>query len=476
MTPSDSLSPAGTLATFLVALIVIPLIFGMVLKAPKLVVLGFVGILFMFSDSTWGQLTVETTVYSRGTGMFYFSLLNLALLVAGFAVLCKKLATPGSPQLAAPIGKYFAALIFLVFSHIVIGLIQGIDLNVILGYNGIINILNMLVFTYLVIMAFKTDRDHVHLLLTIIALAGIRSVFGLVRYMWFGGDSANPYRNFEQMDIRIVFFDIGDNFVASLAAFCAAWLLISPQSRISALKRLLLLAFLVLQIAAVALSFRRSSLIGLALMFGLLLYRLPARQRIVFALFAAGFLTAIATVFFQQRLQFAGDESRGILSSLIYDIAPDRSLENNRFYELYAAAQSLRGHWLFGLGSWGSFTGDSEILDYHFGRFDFVHSGFGHIVLKAGLVGLVLFCSILFAYSAYYFRYRKFLTGNALLVADTGYAGFLFWVPTLLIGTPIIEIRSMLLLGLTLAMPFVAVGLERHKSYAYTSRNHYAVA
>jgi hypothetical protein len=45
-------------------------------------------------------------------------------------------------------------------------------------------------------------------------------------------------------------------------------------------------------------------------------------------------------------------------------------------------------------------------------------------------------------------------------------------MPTLLIGTPIIEFRTMLLIGLTLALPFVAVGLETH----YKASSRYAAA
>jgi hypothetical protein len=329
---------------------------------------------------------------------------------------------------------------------------------------------------YLVVIAFKTERDHQNLLLCIIALAGARALFGLVRYVFFGGDAANPYKNFEQMDIKIYFFDIGDNFIASLAAFCAAWLLTSPQARLSTLKRVALLAFLALQIAAVALSFRRSSLLGLAFMFSLLIFRLPSRQRLLVAVFAAGFLSVIAAVFFQHRLQYAGDAPGGILSSLIYDIAPSKNMDDNRFYELYAAAKSLGDNWLFGLGTWGTFTGDQDILSYHFGRFDFVHSGFGHIVLKTGVVGLVLFCCILASYISYYLKHRRFLSGNALLIADAGFAGFLFWIPSLLVGTPIIEFRTMLLLGFTLALPFVAVGMKRYTTRGYTSNNNYVAA
>ncbi len=53
-------------------------------------------------------------------------------------------------------------------------------------------------------------------------------------------------------------------------------------------------------------------------------------------------------------------------------------------------------------------------------------------------------------------RYRSHYRGNHALLADAGLAGLLFWLPTLLVGTPIIEFRTMLLLGFTLALPFLA--------------------
>jgi hypothetical protein len=473
------MTTAGSLGTLLLSLIVIAFIVASVIQTPKLVVLGFLCVLFLFADSTYGSLDAEGSIYGRGSGMFYFSLLNLALLVSGFAVLCKKLATPESQPLAQPMAKYFLGFVLLMFAHVVVGLVLGKELNVILGYSGFLNVLNMLVFMYLVIEAFKNGDDQQKLLFAIIALASIRAVFGLIRYAAFGGDTANPYKNLDNLDIKLVFFDIGDNYIVSMGAFCAAWLMTSPEARISGVRRIAVFGLLLLQVAAVALSFRRSSLIGLGLMFALLVYRLPGRQRLIFTLFAAGFLSAIAVVFFQQRLQFTNDgaASGGILSSLLFDVSPSKSIEDSRFYELYAAATSLGSLWPIGLGSWGTFTGDEEILFYHYGRMDFIHSGFGHIVLKAGAIGLLLFCGLLYAYASHYFKTRKYLSGYALLMSDAGFAGFLFWFPTLLIGTPIIESRTMMLIGLTLAMPFVAVRVGNQKLYAYSNlRNHYAAA
>jgi len=473
MTPA--LTPFEVYTNLVVALFVIPIVFGIFIKAPQLVVLGFIGVLFGFSDSTWGQLEIENTIYSRGAGMFYFSLLNLILLATGIAALLKRLANPQLPQLAPSMGKYLAAFIFLLAGHTVVGLMQGIDLDVILGHRGILNVINMMVFMYLVIMAFESPKDTQKLLLAILAIAAIRAIFGAVRYFAFDGDTANPYRNFEGLNIKIFFFDISDNFVASLGAFCAAWLLTSPEAKLSWFKRSLLFAFLILEVAAVALSFRRSSLIGLGLMFAFLFLRLPGKRKFLFALIAAGLLTVVASVFYEQRLQFNNNDS--LLSSLLYDITPDRGIRNSRFYELYAAAESMDGNWLFGRGTWGTFSGDRDRLSYHGNDFSFVHSGFGHMLLKTGIVGLLLFCGLLTAYITFYLRHRKYLAGNALLIADAGFAGFLFWIPTLLIGTPIIEFRTMLLLGLCMALPFIAVGIRNYQVRRYQfDPSYYAAA
>lgn len=466
MITPPALTPGEVLTNLAGALFVIPIIVGIFIKAPQLVVFGFISVLFCFSDSTWGQLQAQqANIYSRGVGLFYFSLLNLVLAVAGVAALLKRLSNPQAPQLAPPMAKYLTAFIALLLGHVVIGLMLGKDLHVILGYGGVVNVVNMLVFMYLVVIAFESDRDTRRLLYAIILFAVARAIFGGVRYVFMGGDSANPYRNFESLDIKIFFFDINDNYVAALAAFCCAWLLATPGIRLSGLRRVFLLAVLCLEIATVALSFRRSSLIGLALMFGFLFLQLPGKRKAIFATVAAGLLVAVALVFFQQRLQFTTDG--GVLASLIYDISPDKGIKGGRFYELYAAAQSLEDHWLFGLGTWGTFVGDFSMLDYHEGNFGFVHSGFGHMILKTGLVGLALFVGMIAAYIRHYFKHRVYLTGNARFIADVGFAGFLFWIPTLLIGTPIIEFRTMMMLGFTFALPFLAVGLQQHQVRRY---------
>ncbi len=438
----------------LAALVILPLAFGVCLRAPAMVALAFIAVLYLFSSSTWGQLQEENTIYARGTGLFVFSLLNLLLWVASAAMIMRTVSGPHYALRASPFPWFTVSFSFMLLSHLALGLMSGIEPFTVLGYNGLLNVLNMTLFALVLLTALRSELERRQFLLLTFILAGVRAAYGLVRYQFFGGDNANPYRNFEKLDLKLVYFDIADNYVAALAAFCIAWLLLMPEVKLSLWRRGWLFALLALEVATVALSFRRSSLIGLGLMFLVLLWQLPWQRRIVSGGLGALAMIVGAATLMRERLQFNTNQG-GFLSSLLYDVGPQRATEVSRFYELEAAAKSLDGHWLFGLGSWGSFYGNEEALDYHFGKFDFVHSGFGHLILKSGFVGLLLFIALLTAVIAHYLKVRPVLRGNSALLADAGAAGLLFWMPTLLIGTPIIEFRSMLLIGMTLTLTYL---------------------
>ena len=450
--------PASVADPFLIllaALMVVPVALAICVRLPSVVSLGFVALLCLFSSSTWGQLQEENTLYARGTGIFFFSLMNLLLWLACAAAAIRRTVNQQQSMMPSPFPKFLAVFSFMLLSHLVLGVMAEQPLPAILGYSGLINVLNMLLFSILLLMTLHQEKHRQRLLLLILILAAMRAVYGLVRYAFFGGDSANPYRNFENLDIRLVYFDIADNYIAALAAFCLAWLLLMPSVRMSLGKRMLLWSWLVAEIATVVLSFRRSSLVGLSLMFAVLMWRLPWQRRLLFGVLGALALIPAAAILMQQRLRFSTG-SKSFIATLLYDVGPDRGTDVSRFYELEAAARSLDGYWLFGLGSWGTFYGNEDILDYHFGKFDFVHSGFGHLILKSGLTGLLIFLGLLAAFTVHYVRQRRRMRGNSALLADAGFAGLLFWMPTLLIGTPVIEFRTMLLLGLTLAMPYLA--------------------
>jgi len=289
----DMTITSDVILVLLGALLALPLALGICMRHPSLATLMLIAVLCLFSSSTWGQLQEENTIYSRGTGMFYFSLLNLLLWVVTAAACLQKLHRDSSinrhPTLntASPFPGALAAFAFMLLAHVALGLMSDTDLIHILSYTGLINVINLLLFGWLITQTLADARSQRWLLRLLLALAAARAAFGLARYQWFGGDNANPYRNFEGLDIRLVYFDICDNYIAALAAFMLAWLLLMPLVRLSLPKRALLLLWLALEVATVALSFRRSSLIGLALMSLVLFWQLPWRRR----LWLAGVLT-----------------------------------------------------------------------------------------------------------------------------------------------------------------------------------------
>ena len=87
--------------------------------------------------------------------------------------------------------------------------------------------------------------------------------------------------------------------------------------------------------------------------------------------------------------------------------------------------------------------------------------GFGHILMKTGFIGLFIFCGLFVVY----LRQLRICWGRvpppwrALAVGSV--CAFAAQLPNMIFGTPIGEIRTMQLLGLMLAIPFVLSGIFR---------------
>lgn len=427
------------------------------------------GILVAFSGSTYGEIDAEGTIYSRGTGQVYFSILNYCLwgLVLAFAFR-STLSRVRRPH--TPLAKYFLFFLFLIFANaLVAGFSSGSSVDVIdaFSYSGLLNIINMGAFFYVCINAYAT-RPSSHLLSNFILVAiGLRGLFGVARLVFFGGDSANIYANFENTGTSITFFDISDGFLATLAAFSSAWLLYFNKSFIGRRKRCALWILLILEVAIVVLSFRRSSLIGMGLSAVLLISVLPLKKRLSAMFFSLCVLFGGASLLTALRLDKV-DRSGGS-NGFLFDVlgGSDGAESGSRILEYTETWRSLGDDWIFGKGMWGTMQSNLAELSYHDGNFGFVHSGFGHVLLKSGVLGLAMFIGLLSSFFFFYIRTRKNLVGELRMLADAGAAGVLFWLPTLLIGTPIIEFRSMMMMGLALALPFIAgrASAIRKRSY-----------
>jgi len=430
---------------------------GFTLSRPELSVLALLAVLIAFSGSTYGQLEAENTVYARGTGMLYFSLINFYLWGTGVVVVLRNAFARARPE-ATPLAKYFAAFTFLILGNaFVAGASGDSSLHIIdaFSYSGLLHIINMAVLFYVVVNVFGCPARARKLLRFLLIAIGLRGIFGMVRWALFGGDSANVYGNIEHVGIKLTFFDINDGFLATLAIFCSAWLLSYRQQFLSKRERYALWGLLLLEIAVIVLSFRRSSLVGMALAAVLFITLLPARKRFGAILFSGG--VVLGGIALLTTLRLGGGRGKSV--GFLYDILGDGKSEKStsRILEYTETWHSLGDYWLFGKGMWGTMQSNLAELSYHVGNFAFVHNGFGHILLKSGVFGVAMFLGLLGSFALHYLHARKNLSGDLRMLADAGAAGVLFWLPTLLIGTPIIEFRSMMMLGLALALPFIAV-------------------
>jgi O-antigen ligase len=428
---------------------------GVAVSRPKYPVYLLIGVLIFFSAATWGRLEVTSTIYDRGTGQFNFSFVNLYLWGTALAI---ALASPFRRTPAAPcdLTKYFWLFNLFFSAHVVAGLASDVPFADIMSYNGVLNVLNMSVMIFVLQQAFDNPRDLDELTKLFMVSVFARGIFGLVRFAFFGGDPTNVYASYEKIAIKLTFFDINDGLIATVAAFYAAWRLAWDGKTMTRSGKWFYGALLVVEILVVVLSYRRTAIGGFALAGLLFVILQPKPRRLLFLLIGSVVFALGLGVIVTGRLQQIRGTRGGILEALLPDLFAGKSgdVSTGRFGELFMAFDTIRDHWLLGAGTWAEFRGG--VIGYHFGVYDFVHSGIVHIWLKTGLVGLVLFLGGLLSYIVFVHAKRRMIEPGQRAFFEAGYAGFLFSIPNVLVGTPIIEFRTMLLFGLVLAIPYLA--------------------
>jgi len=145
-----------------------------------------------------------------------------------------------------------------------------------------------------------------------------------------------------------------------------------------------------------------------------------------------------------------------------------------RAYEWEVAKRDIfKNPWL-GVGPAGRFNPPSyRGLEYHQGNYGFIHSGFGHVLLKTGVVGLTLFVSIFAVYVAVVFKQWRRANDHHRAYLAASLAAILASVPNLISGTPLIELRTMLVMGVAFAIPAMvarAAHAERYPAPAKAGR------
>ena len=243
-------------------------------------VAAYFALLMYFPNNSFGLLDPlqDRNFYARATGTFYFSAINIMLFgLALQAFFARRMALP----LPVVHNQRAPALIFLaVFAGniLVAQFLPDVRWPQVIGPSGLLNVFNFMLAFYALTAALRDPRDFDRLIQLMLFCAVTRGLWGLLRFAALGGDPANFYANFQQLDVRLTFFDINDSLIATLALFIAAWRLLSGQCP-GLGSRLLHLAIIGLELVIVLFSYRRTAWGGLLLALVLLAFCRPARQR-----------------------------------------------------------------------------------------------------------------------------------------------------------------------------------------------------
>lgn len=463
--------PAG-IALAGMAAILIGMAFS--LTQPRLIMFGLVAILMLFPESSnYGTLEGENAsiIYVKGTRTFFFSFIDMAVFGTWLLAVAYTRQWERSREPQLPMSRYFLLFGALFVGHVLYGLLDPHHFTLLdFGSRGVVNILWQGMLISLLVKVVRDERDLKTLLFIMLCCLLARELFGLVRFVFGGGDPQNAYANLQGTRIKLTFWDVNDSILATFVAAYCGWKLLAD--RVRGREGLLYLGMAGLATLIAVLSARRTAQGGLLLGLVMLFFMLPKGRRLplVIALAlvvpAAG-LKAIAR----------SEQSRGsVIEKLLIDVKRNDfgDARRSRFYELTTAWETIREQPVFGLGPAGAFrVSDPTGLEYHQGRYDFVHSGFGHVLLKTGFVGLFLFVAILWTYLRFVRRrWCDFPAAwKGFVVASM--CGFGALVPTLLVGTPIGEERTTMVMALMMAIPFVVMRACGRGAVAPVSRSRF---
>jgi hypothetical protein len=458
----------GVLGVVLAFVVGIVVAFGVGVSAPKLAFYPLLGVLLFFTDTHWGLKDAGApNVYSRGVGQLHFSLLNIYLWGLALVLAVTYMFRDG-PRQRCNLYKYLFAFNVFFAGHILAAVLLDVPLFDALSYRGVLNVLNMSVMIYIMLHLFDNEHDLRRLIDIFAVCALARGIFGVVRFLFFGGDPANVYATVEKLDVTLTFFDVNDSLIAVIAGFYSAWRLSFDWKLIRIGERVFYAIVCSVELFVVVFSYRRTNLGGLALAAAFFVILQPGLRRLWYAVGAAVVTVPAVIVILLYRLEKVGSKSVG-LESLFHDLFSKRGEGSvGRFAELEMAFDTIRDHWLLGAGTWAQYDGRG--LDFHGGVYDFVHSGVVHIWLKTGLVGLFIVMGMAGAYAVFVNANRFAVRPDLRGFYEAGFAGVLFMIPDYLMGTPVIEFRTMLLTGFAIAVPYCVYFSYAHSNWTRDAR------
>lgn len=429
-----------------------------------LLVFLYLLVLVVFSQDVVAGKEYFVPVYSRGAGLLFFSwLIWLLWVLSAVALLRDKLLR--RPALECSMRPWFVAFVLLFLAHSGIGFALGIPAKQTLSGQGLLHIANMGLMALLVLRTVDRRKTLEWLIGSALIVIAAKDLFGLGRFLFFGGDPVNPY-DFAAPGAKLTFFDINDSLLACIAAAYCGFRLLHDQRSLGKAQKWFFAGVILLAVATIVFSLRRTAWGGLALVGALIVLLAPAGKRLAVGIPIALVLAAGLGLLFFKRLAVAWEHAQLGWSALYYDLvggahygqASLRALELKLGWEAYLESP------VFGQGPWGRFAAHSGFGDsWHGGEgaFGFVHSGVVHILFKSGLLGFALLCGLVLSFLLFVKRSYPLLEARYRAVLVMGGGGLLFMVPDILFGTAFTELRTTQLMGLCFALPYVAYHVAR---------------
>jgi O-antigen ligase len=348
-----------------------------------------------------------------------------------------------------------------------VGLALGIPAKDSVSGFGLIHVANMGLLTLLMLRAVDTRKALELLVASALVVIAARDLFGLARFLFFGGDPANVYDHSSYVPgAKLTFFEINDNLLACIGAVYCGFRLLHDYDSLGRAQRWFFASVIVLGVAIIALSLRRGAWGGLALAGALTVLLAPKGKRLLVGIPMLAVLAAGLAILVFKRLGVAYERAQVGWSALYYDMVGGahygqtslRALELKLGWEAYVESP------IFGKGAWGRFeaySGFGETWHGGDGAFGYVHSGVIHILFKSGLIGFAVLCGLILSFVLFVKRAYPLLEPRERAVLVMGAAGALFMVPDFLFGTPFIQLRTTQIMGFCFALPYVAYHVGR---------------
>lgn len=418
------------------------------------IVFLYFGLLLYFPNVAWGlaENVQVFNLYNRGTGVFPVSIMSvfLYLIFLLTTFVCK-----GERNVlrAFNLRIFFWSFnaLFLVF--IIWGVIIGVPVKETISGRGLINVFNMYLMIAILLKTISTKDTLKKLSHLIIFCALTRGIWGLVRWAFLGGDPANVYANVQLIAVRLTFFDINDSLISTIAVFLSAWFLLHRGSGLTTWQKIMYWAMIIVGLPIIVLSYRRTAWAGMLLSCTWFVWRQNLRRKILI-----GILSGLMVL-----LVLPGVIKERFANGMLYDITlkdGEIQIQKGRFAELNAAWSYIARSPLTGVMPWGGIGPNKA--------HDFVHSGFLHLWLKGGVFALIFFCLINIGFVLFIRKLKKAVPLKERGMAEAAFAGFLFLIPTLFAGTPFIEFRTSLLLGVCFVLPYTVYGLHNARKINYS--------